>query len=428
LPRSPLTARAFFRDPLGYVEARGPSGVVHLAAGRSRYVLVRDPDAIWRVLVSDGGAYAPGKWKRRARRFLGDTLNTLSGPEHRQRRMALQPALARPRVSAAAPRLLARAERMAAGWQDGAEVGVRAELDPLALAMAGDLLLSTDLAPEARELAGQLRTIMAGVPRLTPPLLATRHGRALAQVERRVEALLEDRRRAGANGGADGRASANGGDRRAGASGGDLLDVLLTAGLPRRTARGEVIAFLLAAVDEPPAALEAAFYLLGLHPEAEARLHSELDAVVGDREPLADDLPKLTYLDAVLREALRLFPPARHIDRCPVRDVTIGGEHVRAGTNVVVSPFVTHREPGLHDRAASFFPERWLEEASRRRSRGTYVPFGAGVHTCVGEPLARAVMTATLASVARRWRLRVAPDAPAPVPSAPPLVVRLERR
>ena len=410
MPIPALSARAFFRDPLGYVESEANGdAVVRFAAGRRRYVLVRDPDAIWRVLVSDGASYAQGKWKRRARRFLGDTLNTLHGPEHRERRRLLQPGLSRPRVARAAPSFAERADRMQQRWTDGAELELRAELDPLALAMAGDVLVSTDLEPQAERLAAALGEVMSAVPRLTPPVRGTSSGRALAEVDAAIAALVAAR-------------------RGARTPGDDLLGALVGSGLPARTVRGELLAFLLAAVDEPPSGLEAAWWLLGRHPEAERRLHAELDAVLGGRAPRPEDAGRLLWLDAVLRETLRLFPPARHIDRCPVSDVTIAGERVRAGTNVLVSPFVTHHDERLHGDAATFAPERWLDAAAPRTGRGSYVPFGAGVHTCIGEALARSIMTLTLASVARRWRLLVDPEAPAPVPRAPRLRVRLEAR
>ena len=409
MARLPLSARSFFRDPVGYVHDRaGEDGVVHLSAGRGRYALVRDPEAIWQVLVSDGESFVPGKWKRRARRFLGHTLNTLDGPAHRRRRQLVQASLARRRVGGFVPALAGRALAAQRGWEDGAHIRLRGELDPLALTMAGDVLLSTDLAPDARALAGDLRAVMTGIPRLTPPIIGNRAARALARVERAVDGLIAD--------------------RGAGAPHDDLLGALLSGGLPEETVRGELIAFLLAVVDEPPSALEATWFLLGGHPDAEERLHAELDAVVGDRAPRLSDFRELSYLDAVIRETLRLFPPARHIDRCPVQDVQLDGQRVRGGTNVLVSPLVTHREAELHERPDAFWPERWLSDEGAPRQRGSYLPFGAGVHACVGEPLARAIMTVTLASVGRRWRLRLPAEAPLPVPRSPGLTVILERR
>jgi cytochrome P450 len=378
--RSLLSARSFFRDPVGYVDAHGENGAdLRLAAGPGRFVLVRDPQAIWRVLVTDADSFRLGKWKRRARRFVGDTLNTLHGEEHRRRRLLLQPSLDRRRIARFEPAIAARVEAAQRGWREGARMTLRDEFDRLSLAVAGEVLLSTELDPE---LAASLTAVMARVPRLTPPLPGTRAARALARVEEAVDALV-------AEGGSDG----------------DLLSALRRSGLPERTVRGEVVAFLLAAVDEPPSALEAAWYLLARNPAAQERLEAELDR--GSRE----------YLDAVLRETLRLFPPARHIDRCPAGN---------GRTNIVVSPLVTHHDARLYEDAAQFVPQRWLQ--TEERPRGAYLPFGAGAHACIGEPLARAIMTQTLAGIARRWRLHVDPDAPAPDPRAPRLEVTLERR
>jgi len=378
--RSLFSARSFFRDPVGYVSAHGEDGApLRLAAGPSRFVLVRDPQAVWRVLVTDADSFRPGKWKRRARRFVGNTLNTLDGEQHRRRRLLLQPSLDRRRIARFTPSIAARVEEAQRGWRDGARLRLRDELDRLSLAVAGEVLLSAELDPG---LATSLAVVMAGVPCFTPPLPGTRAARALARVESAVTGLVA-----------------------AGGSDDDLLSALLRDGLPERTVRGEVIAFLLAAVDEPPSALEAAWYLLGRNPDARERLEAELD--VGKRD----------YLDAVLRETLRLFPPARHIDRCPVGN---------GRTNVVVSPLVTHHDPRLYERPSEFVAERWLRRDER--PRGAYLPFGAGAHACIGEPLARAIMTETLDGIARRWRLHVDPDAPVPGSRAPRLEVTLERR
>ena len=377
MPPSPLSARSFFRDPVEYVRTHDRDGAeLHVAAGPSRFVVLRDPDAIWRVLVTDADSFEPGKWKRRARRFVGDTLNTLDGEEHRRRRLLLQPSLDRRRIALFTPSIAERVEVAQRGWRDGARLRLRDELDRLSLSVAGEVLLSAELDPG---LATSLGEVMAAVPRLTPPVPGTRAARALARVEHAVAALA--------------------------GSDGDLLSALRRAGLPERTVRGEVIAFLLAAVDEPPSALEAAWYLLGRNPRARKRLEAELDE--GGRD----------YLDAVLRETLRLFPPARHIDRCPVGN---------GRTNVVVSPLVTHHDPKLYEHPSEFVPERWLRR--EERPRGAYFPFGAGAHACIGEPLAGAIMTETLAGIARRWRLHVDPAALPPGPRAPRLEVTLERR
>lgn len=405
---SPFSARAFFRDPRAFVARPGNGrGVLRLRAGRRRFALILEPEDIWRVLVTDGAVFHPGKWKRRARRFVGPTLNILHGDEHRERRRLLQPALARPRVEACGPALAGVAQQASLAFGHGERIILREVLDPLSLRMAGRVLMSTELGPAAAPLARDLREIMSALPRAMPPLPGSRSRRALDRTSQAVQARIGER-------------------RRSGSAGGDVLGVLLAGGLPDATVRGELIAFLLAAVDEPPSALEAAWYLLHCRPEADARLHDELDRVLGGRAPAVGDRPALPYLDAVVREAMRLFPPARHIDRCPAHDTQLGGERIRAGENVIVSPAVTHAQEFLHDRASEFAPERWLDQAGASR-RGAYLPFGAGVHTCIGEPLARSVITLVLAAVAQRWRLVAEPGAAPPGPSQG-LVVTLESR
>jgi cytochrome P450 len=388
-----LSARAFFRDPVGYVRERGENGAVLRLAGPGRSLLVRDPEAVWRVLVTDADSFRQGKWKRRARRFVGDTLNTLDGEEHRRRRALLQPVLDRWRIASFTPQIAARLESAQSGWQDGARIELRTELERLSLTIAGEVLLGADLENDAARLADALTVVMRSVPRLTPPLRGTRHKRALATIHDTLDAMLADRQ----------------------PSGDDLLSTLLRSDLPAGTIRGELIAFMLAAVDEPPSALEAAWFLLGRNSDAERGFHAELDAKAGT-----------AYLDAVIAETLRLFPPARHIDRCPVEDVRIDGTRVRAGSNVLVSPLVTHHDDRHYDDALEFRPERWLD--SDERPKAAYLPFGAGAHTCIGEPLARSIMTHALAGIGRRWHVGVDPAAPPPGPRSPKLSVTLTRR
>jgi pentalenene oxygenase len=160
----------------------------------------------------------------------------------------------------------------------------------------------------------------------------------------------------------------------------------------------------------------------------EERLLAELDTKLGKRLPNLADRAHLPYLDAVIRETLRLYPPVRLIDRCPTSDVRIDGARVRAGSNVIVSPLITHREEGLYERPAEFLPERWLSERPSELPKGAYIPFGAGAHACIGQPLALAIIWLTLAITCRRWRLRADRDPGALVPRASKLRFTLERR
>jgi cytochrome P450 len=406
---NPLVARRFFRDPVGYVARHGGgAAVMPLPALPGRFLLVRDPAEIWNVLVGDADSFRPGKWKRRTRRYLGDALNTLDGDEHRRRRQLIQATFPARRMATFSSSIVGRVERMQADWRHGARIRVRDAIDPLAIAAAGEALFSTDLDPRGPRLAGDLATVMKAMPGAIPPLRGTARARALRRVDDAVSAIVAQRARS------------EGPD--------DLVGGLCASGLSQRTVRGELAFLLLASVEEPPSTLEAAWYLLACHPAAEERLHAEIDGVLGDRAPTGDDSGRLPYLDAVVRETLRLLPPARHIDRCPIADVTIAGARVRAGSNLLVSPLVTHRDPALYDRPSAFVPERWLGPGGAELPRGSYLPFGAGPHACLGRPLALSIVGLTLATIGRRWRLRVDPDAPLPSALAGRLTVTLQRR
>jgi cytochrome P450 len=398
------SAHSFFRDPVAFVR-ENDRDVVRVGGGRNRFVVVRAPEEIWRVLVVDRESFRLGKWKRRSRRFVGGALLCLDGVEHRRRRQLLQPALDRRRIEACAPKIAARVEAAQAGWGDGARIHAYREMARLSLLAAGDVLVSADLEDDASELVEGLAAIMAAIPRRVRP----RRSRAFTTVDRAIAGIVDERRRSTL-------------DQP------DLLGALVGNDLPEETVHGELLAFLLAATDEPPSALEAAWCLLALSPEAEERLLAELDSELGTRTPTLADRPRLPYLDAVIRETLRLYPPVRLIDRCPVADVQVGGARLRAGSNIIVSPLVTHREEGLYERPSQFVPERWLSTAPGRLPKAGFIPFGAGEHVCIGQPLALAIVWLTLATIGRQWRLRADPDPSALVPRNPELRFTLERR
>lgn len=387
-----VPSREFFADPVETARAH-PCPALSLRSVTGDAVLVRDPDAIWHILVTDAASFRQGKWKRRARRFVGPTLNTLDGPVHRERRLLLQPALERRRVALFEEAASRRTVAAIAGWPEAEPVRLRSLLDPLSLTIAGDVLLGVDLDPVARSLAEDLSVVMTGLARFTPPLPGTRAGRALRRVHGRVDMLLSER----------------GGD----APTGDLAGILLGAGLPRDVVVGEITAFLLAAVDEPPSGLAAIFYLLARHPDVEQRLATS----IGTDDALAE---------GVIAEALRLLPPARHIDRMPLAPTTVAGLDVDPETNVLVSPTVTHLDEAVFAEPDRFDPDRW--SATPRTARTGYLPFGAGAHSCIGEHIARLVMTTVLIETMRSLTIDIATDAEPPIPGKQPLVVCLHRR
>lgn len=330
---------------------------------------------------------------------MHDCLITREGEPHRQRRALLGSTFDRGRLAEHVPAMVRRTECMAASWQDGGTINTHTEMGRLAIIMAGDTLFGADLEGEAAELLKQLAVLLAAIPRLPipwPNVIAAKR-----RVERTAERLVD----------------------------GPLAQRLHGAGLTPVAVRDEIIALLIASVDTTPRALAWTWFLLGRHPEVEAAVHAELDAVLAGRTVTADDIPRLKTLRAVLDESLRLYPPVHFIDRRPLLDVELDGVRIQQGAWMLLSPLITQRDQRFFDEPASFKPERWQASALNQSPQRLSFPFGAGAHSCIGEHLARFEIMITLATMARHWRLRPSPDLPAePSPQTSHLLMTLERR
>jgi cytochrome P450 len=195
----------------------------------------------------------------------------------------------------------------------------------------------------------------------------------------------------------------------------DLLSRLVAAkdaddgaGLTPAEVRDEVITIFMAGYETTAVTMTWVWYLLSQHPEVEAKLHAELDAVLGDRAPDAADVPKLAYARMIIEETMRLYPPAPGISvRRALEADELCGARIRAGTQIIVSPWVLHRHRKLWNDPLRFDPERFAPEQSVNRPRFAYLPFGGGPRVCIGATLAMTEATLILAILARRFRLQL---------------------
>jgi cytochrome P450 len=176
--------------------------------------------------------------------------------------------------------------------------------------------------------------------------------------------------------------------------------------------RDEAMAFFLAGHETTALALTWTFYLLSQHPEARATLEGELRTVLDGRPPTAADLPRLPYTGMLLRESMRLYPPAYAFARDSLADCEIGGWPVPGGSTVIMSQWVLHRDPRYWEQPEQFDPGRWAGDLASRLPRLVYFPFGGGPHLCIGSGFATLEATLLLASIAQRFRLALVPDHP----------------
>jgi cytochrome P450 len=414
------------RDPLTFLTsaARRFGDVVEFSLGGGRAALLAHPDDIRDVLVTNGRLFHKGRGLQRARLLLGDGLLTSEGEFHlRQRRLA-SPAFHRARVEAYAGTMAAYARRRAESWRADDVLDVTREMAAYTLAVVGKTLFDADIEREAHEIGDALTASSAAVNFMTLPMgevlmrlpfpAVRRFERARARLDATIYRMISERR-------------ASGEDR------GDLLSMLLLAhdtegdgsGMSDLQLRDEAMTLLLAGHETTANALAWTWLLLSRNPDAEARLHDEVDSLDGAL-PTAADLARLPYTRAVIAESMRVFPPAWVIGRTALVDYPVRDHVIRKGSLVLLSQWVTHRDPRWWDDAEAFVPERWVEptasrEAGRpesqeaRRSGGqrggrfAYFPFGAGTRVCIGEQFAWMEATLALATIAQRWRLRLVP-------------------
>jgi cytochrome P450 len=195
----------------------------------------------------------------------------------------------------------------------------------------------------------------------------------------------------------------------------DLLDLLLTERseggdhLSDTALRDECMTIFLAGHETTAIALSWTWYLLAQHPAAEAQLYAELRRVLAGRAPTADDLPELRFTRKVVRESLRLYPPAWAIGREAAEHCELGDFSIRRGTQVYMSQWVVHRDPRLFAHPDRFRPERWTDDFERALPRFAYFPFGGGPRVCIGNTFALLEGLPVLAAIARRFRVELVP-------------------
>lgn len=401
------TIVSFYRDPVGSLArmAAEHGDVAHFRWGPRHEYLLNHPDLVEQVLVTQQRSFMKGQALQETKRILGEGLLTSEGTLHLHQRRLMQPLFHRQRIAGYAGEMVECADRLQGRWRDGEKLDVHEEMTRLTLAVVGRALFAADVEAEASEVGAALTDAMESLQRFMLPFYGALErlplpGPRRVRASRRRLDLTIYRLLA---------------ERRANPGGGDLLSLLLEARdeqgepMPDPQVRDEAMTIFLAGHETTAVTLTWTWMLLARHPAVEGRLHRELDEVLGTRAPTVDDLPGLAYADMVLKEAMRLYPPAWLIGRRALVDVELGGYVVPAGSIVILSPWVTHRDARFFGDPVRFDPERWTRQAEASRPRFSYFPFGGGIRRCIGESFALMEAKLLLASIAQRWRLRLVP-------------------
>jgi len=329
---------------------------------------------------------------------LTNGLLKLNGETHRNHRRLMQPAFHSRQVESYLAAIVELAQAELDSWRPGDSRAIGRDLSRLTLRVAMKTIFDLESAEGVDGLHGIIVRLLAlgGSPAtllLPLDLPGTAYRRLLRtaeEMDRALRAMIDAKRRD--------------------PTGGDVLTALITARDEQgaRLTDDELIseAYTAFCHESSAASLTWTLFLLDQHPEVEADLRDELSAALGGAAPTADDLARLPLLDRVLKESLRLFPPAAFGLRYTARPCALGPYELPEGATIFFSQYVTHRIPDAFPQPLRFQPSRW---ETFRPGVYEYIPFGAGPHHCLGRSFATLEMKIVLAMLLQRYRLRIEP-------------------
>ena len=397
------SGRQYSADPLRFVEEieRAYSGIAAFDMGPMETYFVADPSAIEKVLVSEADSYRkPDFQSDTLGDLLGNGLLLSEGETWQQQRQLANPAFTMGRLASFDDRIADHTADLLGRWNDGATLDMELEMTRVTIDVISDLMLGTELSErQLSQLRENLEPIgkqfepdplRFALPSWVPMPGDRAYQSAVSAVDEVVDEIIAERR--GTEGDADGPM--------------DLLSILLRAqdrgDQSAEQLRDEVVTMLLAGHDTTALTLTYTWYLLSQHPDKRERVYEEVDDL--DGAPTMDDVREFEYVEGVINEAMRLYPPVYALFREATEDVELLGYDIPAGSMIMLSQWAVHRSPTHWDDPDQFRPERWQGDNADRH-RFAYFPFGGGPRHCIGKNLAQLEAQIILAMVAQEYEL-----------------------
>ncbi len=374
------------------------------------YYLCSSPEAVKHVLQDNHRNYKKAYTYDFLKPVVGHGLLTSEGDLWLRQRRLVAPMFHRRRIESFAATMSETTREMLEDWErhdEGEVFDVAKSMSELTLSVAGKILFNRDIGRESNWIGEAMlllfrdvnQRIMSVFP--IPRGVPTPHNRQVQQAIDRLEELvygfIEERR--GREDEFD-----------------DLLSMFMLAEdedtgerMDDVQIRDELMTFMIAGHDTTSNLLAWALYLLSKHPDIRRRLEEEVDAVVAGEVPTFEEVAELDFLEQVIDETLRLYPPAWTIEREPIEDDVIDGYHVPAGSVVAVGPYFVHHNKRVWDNPEGFDPDRFAPDAGRPEQRYAHFPFGGGPRMCVGADFAILEAKLILAAITRRFRLDLEP-------------------
>lgn len=404
-----------WRRPLEFVtELKRKYGpVVFYRVFGVRLYSVNDPELIHDVLVTQKQKFL--KTERHMgtiRQMVGNGILTSNGDFWLRQRRMLQKAFSPQKLTGYADGMVDQTEMLLEGWNamgEDAKVDITLEMTRLTLGIATRAFFGEQPRQRAEVLARANQGISEAFARemlsvfrfpdwLPTPAKKTKR-RSIRDYRNEVTDLIREKRESNVE--TD-----------------DLLSAVLNAvddegdgtGMSDEQARDELLTIYIAGHHTTSVALSWTFYLLSKHPEIERRVLEEVRQVVGQRRITLRDLPQLKYTEMVIKESLRLYPPAYVLfAREALEDVDLGGHWIKKGGWVYMYPYVVHRDPENFENPETFDPERFSPERINSIPKHAYIPFGAGPHVCIGERFAMMEFMLVVPTILQKYAMDIEP-------------------
>jgi cytochrome P450 len=402
----------FGEDPLGFLEmcTQQHGDLVPLRFLNRAVYVVNLPEHIEFVLASNSRNFRKTLGYRSPfmRRLFGQGLLTSEGEFWMRQRRLAQPAFHRDRIASYADIIVAFTNRMTAGWKAGETRDIHLDMMRLTTEVVTKTLFNSDVPREINELGEASAVVMEGFTKqwrwyrvlfnlLPGSWTRSRYEQVMVRLDRFIYGLIAERR-------------ASGRDE------GDLLSILLRARdedgsqMTDQQLRDELTTLMVAGLDTTALALSWAFYLLSQNPEVQQRLEQEVDSVLGNREANFVDLQRLPYTEMVIKETMRIYPSAWVVGREAIHDFELSGHRIKAGTSLLMSQWLKHRDSRYFPNPLKFRPERWAADETRNLPKFAYFPFGGGPRICIGSSFAMMEAVLALATITQHFRLTAQPN------------------
>jgi cytochrome P450 len=430
----------FLRDPLTVLHnlSKEYGDISHFKFGKNHIYLLNNPDYIKEVLVNYENNFIKSRGLQLAKRILGEGLLTSEGEIHRRQRQLIQPIFHQDEIPNYANIMTDYTLGVSSQWYDQAIIDIHKEFMHLALAIVSKIFFSVSIEESEIKVIDQCVTTIiehfnrarmpfAGIIEKVPLPSNIQFYQAKKHLDEIIYRIIDSH----VNNDSDNNnynQQQNGSHLHK-----DLISLLLQGrdnsyfstsknnedannitSTNRHQLRDNVMTIFLAGHETVANALTWTFYLLSQNPKEEKMLHEELDSVLHDDNaaPTATHISKLEYTQKVFAESMRLYPPAWAIGRQAIENCKIGDYVIPAGSSILMSQYLMHHDNRYFPKPELFDPERWDPQEKAKRPRFCYFPFGGGKRSCIGETFAWMEGILVIATIARRWKMRVMPGHP----------------